>query len=350
MRAYAGLIAVAVAGSSCGGEKQSPEKQAPAATATTVPSSGSSVALDAGTSAMPPVPKHAVPGAELLLRKAEAQTDQRIRFRMSAGILHQLEGGRVPDRVRGALAIVSDRRSVMKHRVRAVWDALSRSRDVLAAWRSTCDSGPFDEGGHIVALAMNGGMSARERTASIFGKCQLQRAGLITREQLSTDYDALVLAHAVHAYLESRGTLLPVEIQALAMLARGSAKAVPPFREDELGRVDEYTRVSVGVEQAVQRRVADGLMLLKAGELNRFFGELVHPHELSGIPVEEAVRVFSKKGKGKVLREALELGKGRAVRDDGDGEASVPLPWSPQRDAKRRLRFQLHKGKWYLRL
>jgi hypothetical protein len=292
----------------------------------------------------------AVSGAEVLLDKGDRQEDARVRFRMAAGILETLEEHRMPPRIVAALAAASERKVVVKHRVKAVWEGISKTPAMLTAWNEACRSGPFVDGGRIVVMLFGREKDARKRSATIFGQCQLGSAGLLKLDDLSLDYDMVMLAHAMKSFLAKRGGVHEVEERALAMLARGEKAASPVFAADELPAMDPPTRLTESMEKPLHERLRAGVALLKTGATKKFFDQIVHPHELGGLRVDDAVKTFSRKGKTKPLLQALELAVDRPARDDGEGEASIPLPWRPEREARERLRFQLHKGVWYLRL
>lgn len=311
----------------------------------------SETAPDAPSALPPPVPG-ALAGARLLLDRADRQDDQRVRARMAAGILEELEEGRLPGRVMRALVAASERKLEAAQRAEVVWDAIASTPSMLDAWNRACDSGPFDDGGGIVARLAARGADARTRSATIFGLCRLGRGGLIGLADLSVDHDLVVLAHAIRAYLAhaSPGSLAPEEERALRLLARGGRRPAPPFDERELPALDEPKRLPAAASEALGKRLREGIALLQRGATKAFFAQVVHPAEVGGLRLDAAAESFARSGKAKALRQALELAADRAPVDDGDGEASIRLPWRPQPDARERVRFQLHEGTWRLRL
>ncbi len=312
-----------------------------------IPSAAASSAGAVGLAALHPL---AIRGARQLLDKADAQGDVRVRPRMAAGILEELEQPRMPARILAALAAASERRVVRKQRAKIVWEAVTYTPSMLTAWNEACDTGPFHDGGRIVVLLFGREKGARARAASVFGFCRLERRGVMTLAELTLDYDLVILAHTLWQFLSTHGGAHVVETRALRLLARGGKRPSPAFAVDELPAVEQPPRLVASAEQALLARLRMGVSLLEAGSTKKFFRAFVHPHELGGLRLDEAVRTFSKQGKVKPLLETLKLASVRAVRDDGEGEASIPLPWRPTREARERLRFQLYKGLWYLRL
>lgn len=332
---------------------ESPQATPPVPTVASVADSalrGSSSAAASGAAGLPPLHPQALDGAKLLLDKADAQQDRRVRMRMAAGILEQLEASRLPGQAVAALAAASERRVVTAQRATIVWEAIAKTPALLDAWNRACASGSFFDGGRLAVTLFAREKDPRKRATSIFSWCGLEHGGLMKLADLTFDYDLVMLAHTIGAYLSERGGAHDLERRALVLLAKGGAPPQPPIDAAELPELDKPKRLSESQEHALHQRIRGGVTLLKAGSTKKFFAELVHPHELGGIRVDDAVETFSRNGKTKPLLRALELAVDRPVRDDGEGEASVPLPWRPDPDARERLRFQLHEGVWFLRL
>lgn len=331
-------------------DEPAPKKSGgPAAAASTVAVAASSIP-SAGTSELAPLHPQAIAGAEKLLDKADAQADARVRPRMAAGILKQLEAKRLEPRVIAALAAASERKVTREHRVKAVWEGVSRTPRMLDAWNRACHAGPFQDGGRIVVLLFGREKDPRKRAVGIFGPCRLEQNGLMALEHLTLDYDLVLLAHTLHAFFSSTGGVHPVERRALVLLARGGRPPQPAISAAELPEPEEQDRLVASAERALHARLREGIALLEGGGTKRFFEEIVHPHELGGLRLDEAAKTFARKGKSKALLVELKRAKDRPARDDGEGEASIPVPWTPDPDARERLRFQLHRGVWHLRL
>lgn len=350
------LAALACHGESRGSHGDS--AAGPVASSPNGPTVLASVAAPAVSSALRPLEPGALAGARLLLDKADGQEDLRVRARMAAGILEELEERRVPPRIVAALMAASERRVEVAQRAKIVWDAIAHTPSMLDAWNRACDAGPFDDGGHIVAVVAATAVSARQRAATVFGLCRLERAGLIELAELSLDDDLVVLAHALHVFLGqgasaptgSPGSVTPEERRALVLLAQGRGRPAKVFEAQELPAVAEAKRLPGPAAEALDKRMRAGVALLRRGATKAFFEQMVHPHELGGLRLEAAADSFRRSGKSKALREALALAVGRVPVDDGEGEASIRLPWRPQPEARERLRFQLHRGAWFLRL
>ena len=349
VRSCWGILALGLVVVGCDDRPAKPKAATTATASVRAPSSAAPTA-SANEGALSALHPQVVSGARLLLDKADKQEDPRVRLRMSAGILEELEERRLPVRIVGALAAASERRVVPAQRAKTVWEAISLTPSMLEAWNEACRPGPLHDGGRTVVLLFGRTKDARERAETLFAHCGWGRGGLVTLQTLTLDYDLVMLAHTLRAFLKKHGGVAPVEERALSLMARGAVAPKRPFDEDELPALEEIPRLRPSEEQILQKQVAAAHGLLAAGSVRRFFEEVVHPSEIAGIKIEEAVRVFSREGKIKQLREDLGVARGRAVRDDGDGEASVLLPWQPGKDARERLRFQLHEGKWRLRL
>ncbi len=344
------LAAICVGPIGCRDDRSADDPKPPQ-TATTMSAAPSATALRPAASAgLRPFRPGALAGTRLLLDKADRQTDQRIRFRMAAGILAELEAARLPKHVVAALAATSERRVEVAQRAKAVREALVEAPAFLDAWNRSCDAGPFLDGGRIVILMAPRERDERKRAAMIFGLCSLAKRGLVGIEQLSRDVDALVLAHAIEALLIEKGGVVPEETRALKMLALGGRKIRTPIQANDLPTPDVPKQLVDSAAGALAQRVKLAKGLLDSGATKAFFEQVVHPHELGGVKAEEAARVFEKGGKIKTLRDAFRLAGGRPAVDEGGGEASVRLPWRPGRLARERLRFQLYEGSWYLRL
>ncbi len=288
--------------------------------------------------------------ARLLLEKAKGQDDRVVRARMAAGILVQLEEGRLPERLLGALAAASERRVGEAQRAKTVWQSIAETPAALEAWNRSCASGPFVDGGRIMALLAPKEATPARRAALVFGMCNLEQGGLLGLAELSLDVDLVVLAHTLRTYIATRASLEDEELEALSLLAQGGRRPQRPIEPTELPRPEAPRRLSAVGDAELQTQVRHAVALLGAGATKRFLQEVVHPHELGGVELDEAASIFSRSDKSRGLREALGAAVGRPGVDEGEGEASIRLPWRPGPDLRERLRFQRFERRWYLRL
>ncbi len=318
---------------------------------------GTSSAASTGTSSpaqvvepLPPLPQERVQQALSQLKKAEAMKDLDARLLFVAGLVGELEAGRVPQGVTKALATVASEKVDAEERGKILMRAMWASEPLQAAWDVACDLAPFDQGLRVFSVAGIFSIRPRMKVKIVYGECYLAERGLVKPSELTEDYGFIFMAHGLEAYLKMRTNLTDVEARALAMLAKGGSPPAKPFTEADFTARKKISVLAAKQLVVLRSRIEEAITLLHANNAKGFITEIVHPADRPSDPEQLAHEIESFGGSGRLkdYLDAFTKARRKPAAGDDRGNAMIFIGYSDAEFAIMRLQFKLHKGKWYL--
>ncbi|MBW2524552.1 MAG: hypothetical protein JRI23_10265 [Deltaproteobacteria bacterium] len=282
----------------------------------------------------------------------ESVTDPDERLRETSQYLAEIEEGRLPKPAVDALSAAADRSVDVRRRADIAYRVVTETVELRNAWNHACDPGRFGDGARVLAMLSAKSLTDRDKTAQLFGRCRLSRRGLVAKpEQLTQARDMMVLAHAIHAFLEQRGGIADFEQRLLGLLATSGPPWARPIAAAELQPVDEPPVVTVADAAALRKRVAEGVALLEAGDLVGFIEKLAHPKRRKQMEEGGGIEQVAAQMKGSAavarMLAAFKWARDHDAVNDGKGRARFLLPHITERDAIEELVFKQHEGIWY---